>query len=345
MRRVSAKSPPMGGDLSAGGACPSPMRSRWRIAAPFSAVIWLPDDGGDARRRARTAHTARQAERARPEAGRLTAETAATAGRAPRAQPTLANGQRTREVVPLPPLKFPLGCEPQASTTRGRGERPVGAAGEGERPDAKQNASAPPHADQAPRGRQRKRPEASRGRADRTHRDGGKPVTRTRIRARPAAKPTRPTAQRRPAGAGAATPPPHAPARARPRPRTTTRRRGGRRRRRPGGTRTRKQAATHAISAEKRHARTHRPQARPTQSAKGKARPQIRLNCSSCIRWNAGAPARSAARRRANRHGRRSGWADSVSLPSLPRFRGCGGLLCLLRQKNAQKGEKREFRG
>ena len=93
----------------------------------------------------------------------------------------------------------------------------MGAAGEGERPDAKQNASAPPHADQAPRGRQRKRPEASRGRAGRTHRNGGKPVTRTRNRARPAAKTTRPTAQRRPAGAGAATPPPHAPARARPR--------------------------------------------------------------------------------------------------------------------------------
>lgn len=79
---------------------------------PFTAVIWPPDDGGDARRRARTAHTARQAERARPKAGRQTAETAATVGRAPRAQPTLANGQRTREVVPLPPLKFPLGCEP-----------------------------------------------------------------------------------------------------------------------------------------------------------------------------------------------------------------------------------------
>lgn len=26
-----------GGDLSAGGACPSPMRSRWRIENPFSA--------------------------------------------------------------------------------------------------------------------------------------------------------------------------------------------------------------------------------------------------------------------------------------------------------------------
>ena len=36
------------------------------------------------------------------------------------------------------------------------------------------------------------------------------PVTRTHERARPAAKPTRPTAQRRPAGAGVAPPPPHA---------------------------------------------------------------------------------------------------------------------------------------
>ena len=33
---ATAKSPPIGGDLSAGGACPSPMRSRWRIVNPFT---------------------------------------------------------------------------------------------------------------------------------------------------------------------------------------------------------------------------------------------------------------------------------------------------------------------
>lgn len=118
---------------------------------------------------------------------------------------------------------------------------------------------------------------------------------------RPAAKPPRRTAQRRPAGAGVAPPPPHAQQR---HDHAHGRRRGGqggRRRRRPGGTRTRLLAATHATSAEKRHARTRKPRARPTQSAKGKARPQIRPNCSACIRWDAGAPARSAARRRADR--------------------------------------------
>ena len=126
--------------------------------------------------------------------------------RAPRATDF---GQRPKDAggcAPAP-AKISAWVRPRrGSTTRGRGERPVGAAGEGERPEAKQNASAPPHADQAPRGRQRKRPEASRGRAGRTHRNGGKPVTRTRNRARPAAKPTRPTTERRPAGAGATAP-------------------------------------------------------------------------------------------------------------------------------------------
>lgn len=188
------------------------MRSRWRTEPPITAGTCPPDDGGDARRRARTAHTARQAERARPEAGRQTAETAATAGRAPRAQPTLANGQRTREVVPLPPLKFPLGGDPPkgVSPTRGRGERPVGAAGEGERPDAKQNGQL------CPTPRQALRPSAKQapGGKPRARRKGAKatrqPVTRTHERARPAAKPTRPTTERRPAGAGVAPPPPHA---------------------------------------------------------------------------------------------------------------------------------------
>lgn len=103
-------------------------------------------------------------------------------------------------------------------------------------------------------------------------------------------------------GRGSNCPPPRAPETARPRQRTAKRRRGGRRRRRPGGTGARLLAAPfHAVSAEKRHARTRKPRARPTQSAKGKARPQIRSNCSACIRWDAGAPARSAARRRADR--------------------------------------------
>ena len=35
---VSAKSPPVGGDLSAGRRVPVPLCSRWRDATPFTAV-------------------------------------------------------------------------------------------------------------------------------------------------------------------------------------------------------------------------------------------------------------------------------------------------------------------
>lgn len=53
-------------------------------------------------------------------------------GRAPRAQPTLANGQRTREVVPLPPLKFPLGGEPRrGKPDGGKGGAPLDGRGGG----------------------------------------------------------------------------------------------------------------------------------------------------------------------------------------------------------------------
>lgn len=82
----------------------------------------------------------------------------------------------------------------------------MGAAGEGERPDAKQNAQL------CPTLRQALRPSAKQaaGGAPRPRRKGAKatrqPVARTHERARPAAKPTRPTTERRPAGAGATAP-------------------------------------------------------------------------------------------------------------------------------------------
>ena len=106
--------------------------------------------------------------------------------------------------------------------------------------DAKPNASKP--LTQAPGGK----PRARRKGAKATR----QPVARTHERARPAAKPTRPTTERRPAGAGATAPPPRAPETARPRQRTAKRRRGGRRRRRPGGTRTQEQAAYSLPSAQ-----------------------------------------------------------------------------------------------
>lgn len=86
----------------------------------------------------------------------------------------------------------------------------MGAAGEGERPDAKQNAQL------CPTLRQALRPSAKQaaGGAPRPRRKDAQatrqPVTRTHERARPAAKPPRPPTRRRPAGAGVAPPPPHA---------------------------------------------------------------------------------------------------------------------------------------
>lgn len=126
----------------------------------------------------------------------------------------------------------------------------MGAAGEGERPDAKQNAQL------CPTPRQALRPSAKQaaGGAPRPRRKGAKatrqPVARTHERARPAAKPPRRTTERRPAGAGAAAPSPRAPETARPRQRTAARRRGGRRRRRSGGTRARLSAAYSLPSAQ-----------------------------------------------------------------------------------------------
>ena len=130
--------------------------------------------------------------------------------RAPRATDF---GQRPKDAggcAPAP-AKISAWVRPRrGSTTRGRGERPVGAAWEGERPDAKQNAQL------CPTPRQALRPAARQaaGGAPRPRRMGAKatrqPVARTHGRARPAAKPTRPTTERRPAGAGVAPPPPHA---------------------------------------------------------------------------------------------------------------------------------------
>ena len=54
--------------------------------------------------------------------------------------------------------------------------------------------------------------------------------------------------------------------------------------------------------------------------------------------------ARAAARRPLTA-GRRLGWPDSVSSPSLPFFRGCCGLLCLFAAKSARKGEKTQILG
>lgn len=151
--------------------------------------------------------------------------------------------------MPLPPLKFPLGCEPQASTTRGRGERPVGAAGEGERPDAKQNAQLCPTptkrletADASGRRRAAAAPEGRTGHAPARLEDARESAASGQADQTDGAEAA--------SGRGSNCPPPRAPETARPRQRTAARRRGGRRRRRPGGTRARLSAAHSLPSAQ-----------------------------------------------------------------------------------------------
>ena len=91
--------------------------------------------GGRTRRGKRSAHA---------NGGRTTAETAGTQGRAPRAQPTATNGSRARERGPLPPLKFPAGCD-QREHEGGKGGAPCGrGGGRGTRPRETER-SAPPH--------------------------------------------------------------------------------------------------------------------------------------------------------------------------------------------------------
>ncbi len=230
----------------------------------------------------------------------------------------------------------------------------MGAAGEGERPDAKQNAQL------CPTLRQALRPSAKQaaGGAPRPRRKGAKatrqPVTRTHGRARPAAKPPRRTAQRRPAGAGAAAPSPHAPARARPRPRTTARRPDGRRRRRPGGTRARKPAAPSLPSAQgaplsRRSSATgadgsdeHGAQAGGTTAGRGEPKGAAQTPLPRAQRG-----ARPSGRATGQVTGRKADGRDGAAggdsgrlCASVAVFPAGGGEFCLFCRKNARKGEK-----
>jgi hypothetical protein len=86
----------MGGDLSAGRRVPVPHARALEDAASLTTAPGQPDDGGDARRRARKEHTARQAERARQrredDRPRTAAANAAKARATPATKPT---GQRS----------------------------------------------------------------------------------------------------------------------------------------------------------------------------------------------------------------------------------------------------------
>lgn len=245
MRRVSVKSPPSGGDLSAGRRVPVPLCSRWRIENPFSAVIWPPDDGGTRRAQAREgAHGA--ASGARTARGREADRRDSGDGRA-RAPRATDFGQRPKDAggcAPAPAKisawgRPPEGGEPdegKGGAPRGRGggrgttrretERPAlphataSAAAIGQASARRQAAGAPEgRKGHAPARHEDARESAASGQADQT--DDGEAAS----------------------GRGSNCPPPCAPETARPRQRTAKRRRGGRRRRRPGGTRTQEPAA------------------------------------------------------------------------------------------------------
>lgn len=205
-----AESPPMGGDLSAGRRVPVPHARTLEDAASFTTAPGQPDDGGDARRRARKEHTARQAERARQRREDDRRDSGDGRARAPRATDF---GQRPKDAG---------GCAPAPAKISGRVRPPKGEARRGEggsAPWARRGKGNDPTRNRAQRpappptkrrnSRQRQRPEARRGRE--TGREAGRqPAEGTQNRARPAAKPPRPTTERRPAGAEAA-PPRHTP--------------------------------------------------------------------------------------------------------------------------------------
>lgn len=103
-----------GGDLSAERRVPVPPCAHAGGQNPPS----LPESarqttGATAARRRGRAHTARQAERARPEAGRQAAEIAGMQGRAPRAQPTAPQARGTRARPPSPAIISARGRTPQ----------------------------------------------------------------------------------------------------------------------------------------------------------------------------------------------------------------------------------------
>lgn len=244
MRRVSAKSPPSGGDLSARGACPSPYAHAGGLGTPSAPEPDHQTTGATraAGRGRRTRRGKRSAHGQRP-GGRPQRQRGCKGARPARNRPRRRRGARER--APRPPLKFPLGGEPRrGKPDGGKGGAPLDGRGGGRGASPREmNSPALPHATAgaaaigqasgrrhaaaAPEGRKGHAParhedareSAASGQADQT--DDGEAAS----------------------GRGSNCPPPRAPETARPRQRTAARRRGGRRRRRPGGTRARLSAA------------------------------------------------------------------------------------------------------
>ena len=145
-------------------------------------------------RERRTRRGKRSAHGQRP-GGRPQRQRGCKGARPARNRPRRRRGARER--APRPPLKFPLGGEPRrGETDGGKGGAPLDGRGGGRGASPRETERpALPHADQTPRNRRRKRPEARRGRADRAQRPRASP-SRGRMRER-GQRPSRPDRRRR----------------------------------------------------------------------------------------------------------------------------------------------------
>lgn len=173
----------------------------------FTAEPGQPDDGGDARRRARKEHTARQAERARQRREDDRRDSGDARARAPRATDCDQREQGTRARPPAP-AKITARVRPEGEHEGGKGGAPRGrGGGRGTRPRETERTTPPhrqPNAETAASDSARRRAAGAKQGAE----AGRQPAEGTQNRARPAAKPPRPTTERRPAGAEAAPPRP-----------------------------------------------------------------------------------------------------------------------------------------
>ena len=168
-----------------------------------------PDDGGDRRAKAREgAHGA--ASGARTAGGREADRRDSGDGRA-RAPRATDFGQRPKDAGGCAPAPAKITARvrpPKGEARRGEGgSAPWARRGKGNDPTRNRAQRPAPPPTKRRNSRQRQRPEARRGRE--TGREAGRqPAEGTQNRARPAAKPPRPTTERRPAGAEAAPPRP-----------------------------------------------------------------------------------------------------------------------------------------
>ena len=139
------------------------MRSRWRSGHPITARARPPDDGGDARRRARKEHTARQAERARQRRETDRRDSGDARARAPRATDCDQREQGTRARPPAP-AKITARVRPTGAR-RGEGGSALRARrGKGDTPPRNRAHNPAPPPTKRRNSRQRQRPEARRGR-------------------------------------------------------------------------------------------------------------------------------------------------------------------------------------